>query len=442
MALAALKNRVMLPDGTYAPWTSPKGAKLQLAAAAPSIPWTDLAYSLVPTGRTLDYVADNPYGARGGVMKQSFVTGLFALGAAGSNYAPPGADPDADLFSWYGLTTAGEPYDDNPLLLDAVDELTTHHSSYYVEADRKPAPLLISNGWTDDLFPVDEAVRFYNRTRTQFPKARLAMYHLDYGHQRGQSRQEDTARLAAAQREWLDHFLLGQGKKPAQDVRALTIACGEGAKSEGPYTAPSWRKLSPGEVRLTSAGAQTIVSPGDPTISRAFDPIAGGGACATADAADQAGTANYRLTVEREDGFTVLGSPTVIADVDAPSPHAQIAARLLDVDPATGQETLMARTLYRPEAAGRQVFQLHPTAYRVAKGHEVKLELLAADVPYGRISNGGGPVTVSELELRLPTAERHGEQIEKPAAKVLPEGTSLARGYKRFQRRALQRRGR
>ena len=62
MALAALKDRVMLPDGSLVPWTSPGGHAMGIAAAAPEIPWTDLAYSLMPNGRTLDYVADAPYG--------------------------------------------------------------------------------------------------------------------------------------------------------------------------------------------------------------------------------------------------------------------------------------------------------------------------------------------------------------------------------------------
>ena len=32
--------------------------------------------------------------------------------------------------------------------------------------------MLISNGWTDDLFPADEAIRFYNRTRDRVPERR------------------------------------------------------------------------------------------------------------------------------------------------------------------------------------------------------------------------------------------------------------------------------
>ncbi len=95
MALGALRNRKMQPDYSLVPWTSPTGKPMQIAAAAPNIPWTDLAYSLAPNGSTLDYVADAPYTGRPGVQKQSLVGGLYVsgLGAPGF-YAPDGPRPD------------------------------------------------------------------------------------------------------------------------------------------------------------------------------------------------------------------------------------------------------------------------------------------------------------------------------------------------------------
>src|SRR3954452_16844150 len=173
MALAALKTRKMLPDGSLVPWTSPGGTPMRIAAAAPEIPWTDLAYSLAPNGRNLDYVTDNTYGPPTGILKQSFVAGLFALGAASGNYSS--SDPDANLPQWYARTNTGEPYDGDPLVADMIDELTTHHSSYYIDDSIPPAPLLIYNGWTDDLFPPDEALRFYNRTRANYPGADISL---------------------------------------------------------------------------------------------------------------------------------------------------------------------------------------------------------------------------------------------------------------------------
>jgi predicted acyl esterase len=449
MALAALRNRVMHgalageSEDALVPWTSPAGKPMQIAVAIPEIPWTDLAYSLMPNGRTLDYVADAPYlGPDGnapiGVLKQSFVAGLYAVGLATSNYPPPGADPDADLTRWFAMVNAGEPYDENPLAADLVDEITTHHSSYYIptatgygaEGNTAPAPLLISNGWTDDLFPPDEAIRFYNRTRSEFPGADIALYFLDYGHMRGQNKAEDVAKLHAAEEAWLDHYLKGIGPEPRQGATAITQTCDE--PSAGPFRASTWDRLSPGEVRLVDESSKTIApAGGSPQDGQAFDPVAGGGdPCAQTPGSDKPGTATYRMRPARGGGFTLAGSPTVIADIGSPGPHDQIAARLLDVAP-DGQQTLVARGLYRPDPDGRQVFQLHANGWKFENGHVAKLELLPNDSPYGRVTNGQAPVTVANLDLRLPVLERPGAAggaVREPLPAFIPEGYRPARG--------------
>jgi predicted acyl esterase len=439
MALGALRNRKMLPDGSLVPWTSPDGDPMEIAAATPGIPWTDLAYALVPNGRTLDYVADAPYtgpdgDAPTGVLKQSFVAGLFATGAAVASYALPATDPDADLITWYGLLNAGEPYDALPLADDITDEVTTHHSSYYIDDSVEPAPMLISNGWTDDLFPADEAIRFYNRTRAEHPGADINLMFLDYGHMRGQNKGADTALLRAREDAWFDHYLQGEGSKPADGVTTLTQSCPSSAPSGGPFEADEWAEIAPGEVRLTAA-AQKIIAPvvaTDVQVSRAFDPVAGGGACATAPGDDQLGAASYRLDPAPAGGYTLMGSPTVIADIASPGPHSQLAARLLDVAP-NGQETLVARGLYRPDSGlnpTRQVFQLHPNGWRFEQGHVAKLELLPSDVPYGRITNGQAPVLVSNLDFRIPVLEQPGTgPVAAPEPKFVPDGYELAPGY-------------
>jgi hypothetical protein len=79
-----------------------------------------------------------------------------------------------------------------------------------------------------------------------------------------------------------------------------------------------------------------------------------------------------------------------------------------------------------------QVFQLHPNSYRFGAGHIAKLELLSADSPYGRVSNSQATVTVSDLELRLPVAEKPGSLgglVQAVAPKVLPPGYRLAADY-------------
>jgi len=411
MALATLRNRTMKPDGSLVPWKSPGGKEMELAAAVPQWPWTDLAYSLMPNGSTLDFVADSPYKgpdgkARIGIEKLSFVSGLYGTGLAESNYSL--TDKQADLNGWYALINSGEPYEAKPQAQEILDQITTYHSSYYIDHSQPPAPLLIQNGWNDDLFPVDEAVRYYNRTRAQYPGDPISLFLMDDGHDRSQNKAADEALFLQRENAWFDHYLKGEGAAPSSSAEALTTTCPESAASEGTYKAADWQSLSPGEIQLDGAAAQTVLpGAGDPNIGKTFDPIAGKDPCATAAGADQPGTANYRLQVPAA-GFTLLGSPTVVADLATTNLDSELAARLLDVLP-NGEERLVARGLLRPGNGGAGVvFQLHPQGYRFAGGDTVKLELLPSDAPYARPSNLQAPITVSNLRLRLPVLEQPG----------------------------------
>lgn len=436
MALGALKNRMVMLDYGLVPWTSPGGKPMQIAATAPNIPWTDLAYSLAPNGGTLDYVEDAPYTGRLGVMKQSFVTGLYVTGqAAPGTYALPGTDPTADLTTWFMRLAQGEPYGADVQAI--VDELTQHHSSYYIDHSIPPAPMLMSSGFTDDLFPADETIRYYNRTKTQYPDSDLALFFGDFGHQRGQNKNDVTNALEKRIDDWFGHYIKGQGSEPQQGVEAFTETCPDTAPSGGPYTASSWATIAPGEIRVTSAKEQTIAP--DSTTNGAFDPVSGGGACATSPSADTPGAAVYELEAAPSGGYTLMGSATVIAKFTLRGETSQVAARLLDVAP-DGTEQLVVRGLWRPANGGptKQVFQLHPNGWKFAAGHAPKLELIAADAgtqplnTYGRPSEGQQPVDVSDLELRIPVIEKPGTLrglVGAPAPKVLPKGYELAADF-------------
>jgi predicted acyl esterase len=436
MALAALNDRVMLADGSLAPWTSPNGTPMRLGAAAPFITWTDLASALTPNGGTLDYVADAPYRGRVGVEKKSLIDGLYLVGCAFNFCAPVGADPDADLTSWKNRLDAGEPYDGDPAVQDIIDEVTSHHSSYYIDASRPPAPLLIANGFVDDLFPGDEALRYYNRTTTAYPGASISLLFGDIaGHPRSQTKPDVLARLQTRVDTLFDYYLKGTGTAPTNGVEAFTETCPATAPSGGPYTSSHWDTLSPGEIRVHSGPPQTIAaSGGDPAVAQTFNPVGGAGACARAPGAVEPGTADYSVAPAPAGGYTLMGSPTVIAHFRLPGANSQVAARLVDIAP-DGQKTLVARGLWRPEVSShpvRQVFQLHPNGWHFEQGHVARLELLPDDATYGRASNDQQDVRVHNLELRLPVLEQPGALggfVQTPLAEYVPAGYTLARGF-------------
>ncbi len=412
LELATLKDRVMNPDGSLVAWTSPNGTPLHIAAAAPVIPWSDLVYSLMPNGRTRD---DQITSATAdftpiGVEKQSFVSGLFADGAASGTYSA--TDPQADLPLWYSTINAGEPYESNPLAPTIIEQLAHYRSPYYLldgaygMAREAPAPLLIANGFTDDLFPVDEAVRYDNLDRSLYPADPIGLIDGDFGHQRSQNKAADRAYLSSHIDAFFAHYLKA-GPAVTLGATAFTETCPATTPSGGPFSAASWTALHPSQVTYNSAPSQTISSSaGNPAVAAAIDPIAGQGACATVTATDQGpGVATYRLGAATHGGYTLLGSPTVTARLNVTGQYAFIAERLWDVDPATNTETLVARGVYRIDPAapnGVQTFQLHPGAWHFGTGHIAKLELLGQDSPYVRTSNGVFSITVRSLHLVLP----------------------------------------
>ncbi len=404
--LAYLKNRVRLPDGGFEPWTSPGGKPMEVRAAFPRWPWSDLVDALEPNGRFLDTGVAGPEQSREpiGVEIQSYVSGLFAEGQAGGYVAPPGADEEADLSKWFALINAGEPF---AVEAEAIENQIYEYHGGYSLASASPsttpaAPMLLESGWTDDLFPPEQSLRVYNQVRAA--KGYAALMFGDLGHSRGANKtntdhafNEEGAAFFAKQ---LEHS--GKGPKNGS-VTTYTQTCPTAEPAEGPFTAKSWSSLAKGTVTFGSEAAQTFTSAGgNPTTAAAFDPIAGTSeACKTVSAEEEPDTANY-TTVSK--GFTLMGLPTVKANVAETGVYGEIAARLWDVLPS-GEQRLISRGVYRlaEGQSGPITFQLHGNGYRFAAGDTVKLQLLGRDAPYYRASNGVFSVQASDVTVTLPT---------------------------------------
>lgn len=434
LSLATLDDRVMDADGTTRPWTSPNGTPLSIAAAAPLSGWSDLIYALMPNGRTLDtrITSNTDDFTPVGVWKQSIDNTLFLAGSVIGYYSSPGEDPESDVTTWFDILGGGEPYD-TPEAAYVIDQIARYHSPYYLLSGaygvtpEEPPPLFLAAGFTDAIFPGDEYLRYERLARSLFPDAEMELFFYDGGHQRGQNKPADKAMLRARIEGFVDHYVGRTAPAPALDVTVRSQTCPGDVASDGPFRAATWEALHPDEVVHRAADAQTVDSAaGDQAIAEALDPIRGGLACTTVPAVDQGeGIATYRLPAVTGEGTTMLGSPTVTADVAATGEYPYLAARLFDVDPVAGTEILVTRGVYRLDPdhpAGPVEFQLEPNAWTFAPGHVPKLELLGQDEPFLAPSIGAFTVTVSNLELRLPVRAR--QDVPQPTTTVPQTTTS------------------
>jgi predicted acyl esterase len=400
--LADLKNRIRLPGGEFAPWTSPKGLKMEIKAAFPRWPWSDLVDALEPNGRFLD-TEIAPFGQSYepiGVEIQSYNSGLYALANLTGYIAPTGKDPEADLTKWFTLINAGEPYSAEE---EAVaKQIYTYHQGYGLPLSGTPAPMLLESGWTDDLFPPEQSLRVYNAVRAIKGYAVLMVG--DLGHSPGSNKENTDHAFNEEGAAFFESKLLHVGKAPATgSVTADTQTCPKSAPAGGPFTATKWSKLHLHTITFGSAPAQTFTSAGgNPVIASAFDPIGGtSDACKAVKAETEPNTANYTFT---STGFTLLGMPTVTATIKTLGPFGELVARLWDVLPS-GEQRLISRGVYRltENQTGTITFQLHGNGYEFAAGDTVKLQLLGRDSPYYRASNGTFSIEAQNVSVSLPT---------------------------------------
>ncbi len=440
LQLGSLKDRVELLNGELVPWTSPEGKPMKIAATAPEYPWSDLATALQPNGSSLDYVANDPYNGinnefRFGIEKNNWNNSLYGAGAILGYYGPNNVESEANITEWHNFNIKGGPYDGEPLALQQAENLP-FHGAYYTPLNEAPAPTIMENGWNDDLFPVDETVRYYNKVRSVYPNQAMKLFYMDLGHNpRSASTVStgDDAKLTNAQNKWFKYFVKGEGAEPSEahgGVTALASFCPQSAGGDGvEYNAPNWASLAPGEVHLASAAEQTIQAPGT-APANAFT---SGTVCSTQASANNASAAEYEVPAAPSSGYTIAGASTVIGELSAPGANDQVIARLYDVNTTANTEQLIGRATLRPLNPGggftKTVFQLHPQAWNVAAGHVVKLELLTQDSTYARTSSSYHSVQVRNLELRIPTVDPPGSGegfVQTPLAKYLPSGYTLA----------------
>ena len=415
LELSTLGDRTVLTSGHYVPWTSPnKRLPMHLASVTALDTASSLVDALIPNGRWREDAGGRSASEVDpvGVPKMSWNTGLYGAGQAAGYIAPPGIDPSGDLTTSFLRMAAGDPQAD-PVAVDRLAETANWHEALGVDSrGATPPPTLLVYGWTDSLFPVDQALRWVDREHSSHPKSVIGQLYTDIGHPPAPNKPSDRRRVVDRVVAWHEHYLMGrQSTGVVPGVEAWLHTCPASQPSTGPVQASSWDAIHPRSVTLRGDGGIVAGDAGDPASARATDPVAGDGICVAQQLLPAAGSVVASWKVRRP--LTLLGTPTVktdlqVSDAEAQAPYVtgpavgtQLDARLWDVAP-DGSALLLTRLLYRPRRIDTQKFSLHPIGYRVAAGHQLALELRGSDAPYGRPSNEPFEITVGKLSLTLP----------------------------------------
>jgi predicted acyl esterase len=391
------------------------GIDRRLDAIVPQITWNDLAYSLGPNNT--DFERGVTYRTPG-VTKSDWPVLFTALGfgvgfqQAVQNQDPShvGACPNFSDSACKGLVTSGSTgYPD-----EATLEFLRHASvTNYMAKIR--IPTLLSQGQSDTLFDLQEAVATYRALRAQGTPVKMLWR--SSGHSGGGiSGESSSTNLESAYEsrmalEWFDFYLRGIGDAPALDfsfLRDWIKYQGDAAPAVG--TTPSYPAGADQTLFLSGAdqlvASKAGVQAGTANFAVAPGAAGSGGAALTdAPGADPPGTfAAYDGAPLTED-FELVGVPKLTVKLDAPSfaqsqtadPATKLVlfVKLLDVAP-DGTTKLPRNQLSAVRVADvtKPVeIELPGIAYRFAKGHSMRL-VIATSNPTNRGNNAAGPVSI------------------------------------------------
>lgn len=410
----------------------------ELVAAIPVATWADLAYSLVPNGLPF-----TPYDQPGyvlGIEKFSYVNAFFFGGMrtdpryGGSNFPPY-------LYRYYALVAAGEPYQDPqtkaflPQIRATAEELLRTFAldrspAYQDYCSSGPIPILMIQGWTDDMFTAQEVLRLRNVLDRQcgheYP---LKIYMGNSGHPR--ARLTDDDELAHSQElitDWLRYYLLDEGPRPSFDVTSGVSAPGGAAfDPSAVFTVRELEDMQRGRILGTLTGDFTVSnSTGTPRLSDLRgDPVADAFGIGRADSfaafADSLmkdvdplpgqgavySVATDEIVAEGAPYLTVCGPGAVGFTGRVVGTDVSYIARVFDVGP-DGSRYLIdrgeLRFLGRPGTHTVTV-PLHGNVWRLEPGRTLVVQISNSDFPYLRPNNLPSSTLIRRATVDLPTCE-------------------------------------
>jgi hypothetical protein len=386
-------------------WTFPSKATggrlpaLELQVAVPKYGWTDLAYSLAPNGRP---VPEGPIGT----VKLSYTNVFYAFGNQDGLFDPI-------VHAWkFRLADLGDPYPEaDPVVAQARHGLTELRSSYHQEdgwaaqAPGRKTAIYAIQGWTDDLFPADEAFRQFSYLKELDPGWPVAIALADVGHPRARSKPGTWQWLNRRAFRFLRAHIRGSHEQKTGIASEQTV-CGSGP---GPRLAgPSPEGLASGALTIPFGSGGTLTYLGGTLDPDGFetDPVVGfvraPDRCRMSAAREWLGRYTAR-SAPLVSGATYVGIGTVgVPYTLLGGSTATLHARIWDEAPS-GEAVFVDRGTYRVDvAAGTLEVPLFGNHWLFRAGHRIRLDLTQVDEPFLRRSNVPSAINFAPPTLTLP----------------------------------------
>jgi predicted acyl esterase len=419
--------RVGMIGGSY-------GGQIQFAIAGidprldtiiPIITWNDLAYSLAPNNTSFDHGVTY---TTPGVEKYEWTSLFFGLGIA-DGITGASADPsrnvgcpnfdDRSCGSKAQMDLTGAPNDTTLLF--------ARHASVTSFLDKIRIPALLSQGQSDTLFNLQEAIATYRSLHGR--RVPVKMIWREGGHSGsgapGEMDSDEDGNLLRPRHNyetrtylaWFDHYLAGTMPKPRLDVSYFR----DWVPYKGDATAAYARaKRYPfGSKRtLFLSGANALIGARSKVAagSSTFVPPSGGASTSYTETSaldqsqpvrDTAGTFAQFATPPLGSNLDVIGVPSVDVRIAAPSYEAAgpgsgapgllvLFFKLYDLKPSG--EIVLAHRLISPVRIADFSHPVHVElpgiVHRFARGDRIALTIAGSDAAY-RGNNHSGPVTIS-----------------------------------------------
>lgn len=405
-------------------FTSPGGKAVRIRTVVPIAAWSDLLASLRPNGKQWDSI-DPP-----GFFKLSFLEGLFLGGLRRSLSRPYPNYPDF-LWLWNGYALVTEPNNLPPVGTSLVNGLAGYRSIFWQGEFWRSVragtgiPILLVQGFTDDLFPLTEALRMYEAIRAIDPQYPIAAYFGDIGHPRAANKPDEVNYALNLVFQWLDDHLLGAGAAPAGVAAAITRPLSSPFNPADVVRVASYDALATGTARAALPGEAVLTfNPAnvsglfvDPFVFSGCDALSAGTCSAPPPDVVPGDVAVYTMpaatlaaSAGRAPGsFLIAGQPQIKLTATTAAPRVELNARLFDVKPdgsrhlvTRGTVTLDSGSPFAPIGATGVSLTTYGNLWEIGAADQVQLELTNVDSPYLTPSRIPSVTVLGDVEVRVP----------------------------------------